>query len=173
MTAKVKIKSYNQEELLIIAFKTKMTTFNEKQDDHPSYSFTQLFRGTLRGLRTEEEYEALAKSSVGTWFASKFGDGDVKKIDGSEVCRMLLESKDMVKKRNMLNITFPYTYVANPEEPQMIKIYDPLQCGSGCSTSSPDPWWVFSRVEPAEEELRDLMTPKEEKSGIVSRLFGR
>ena len=135
-------------------------------------SFIELFRGRLIGVMSEDEYDALAGSLDGAWIAVDFSadEARVSSVSGEEAGKMMADMRDEIKARNMLNVTYPYTYVHTPEAPRMIKLYDPRRCGSGCSTSSPDPWWVFSTTPPAEAELEELK-PSRKRKGLRG-LFG-
>lgn len=137
-------------------------------------TFLELFKGRLFGVMSEEDYDALAASLTGEWIAVDLGAGEVRVVEmtGSEVGDTMRELRDKVKSRNMLNVTFPYTYVHTPRAPRMIKLYDPINCGSGCSTSSPDPWWIFSVVRPERSELDSLNRPgQKEKPNFFRRLL--
>lgn len=136
-------------------------------------TFSELFKGRLDGVMSEEDYERLAGGLDGRWFAVEAGSGAVMELSGAEAGERLLGLRDEVRARNMLSAKFPYTYVHTPSAPKMIKTYDPLKCGSGCSTSSPDPWWVFSAVRPAPEEIERLLPAPARKKGLAARLLGR
>jgi len=139
-----------------------------------SDSFTGIFTGRLEGILSEEGYSALAASLKGEWLAIKFAEGAIERRVGEWVGETLEKLRAEVKARRMMNISFPYTYVHTLDNPKMIKIYDPSCCGSGCSsTSSPDPWWVFSAVEPGDGELEALRKTKpEERMGLLGKIFG-
>lgn len=140
-------------------------------------SFADMFRGPLRGIRSEEEYESLAKSLTGMWSAIKFAGGEngILAVDGAKAGDMMIALRDEIKLKKLLSGAIPYTYVHTPDSPKMIKLYDPLKCGSSCSAGSPEPWWIFSTVEPEEGELetikKALMAPQPEKAFFKNKFF--
>ncbi|MBF0171254.1 MAG: hypothetical protein HQK87_09235 [Nitrospinae bacterium] len=123
-----------------------------------SPTFTGLFTGRLVGIMEKDGYDRLGPSLTGRWFLVPFSDGDAGAhgADAADAAALLLRLADEVKGRNLMSATYPFTYVHTPDDPQMIKLYDPLACGSGCSSGSPMPWWVVSRVAPSADELASL-----------------
>lgn len=140
-------------------------------------SFVTLFTGKLRGILKEDKYIELAESLSGSWFAITFENGGskIEVIDEEGVKTRMLSMLDEVRSKNLLNSTFPYTYVHTPDDPQMVKMYDPIKCGSGCGPyGAPPPWLVLSKVEPTMEEL-EALAPKDEKkeNGFFKKMIGR
>ncbi|VAX16502.1 hypothetical protein MNBD_NITROSPINAE02-189 [hydrothermal vent metagenome] len=142
---------------------------------HEKESFGALFNGSLRGLLAEDEYKKLAQSLTGSWFAVTVDDGAgrVETIDDKAAAARMLSMLGDVKSKNLLSATFPYTYVHTPENPQMVKMYDPLQSSACGSSGRPVAWLVLSKVKPTPEEL-EAMAPKEKKkeSGFFKRIMG-
>ena len=123
-----------------------------------SHAFTDLFTGRLAGIMERTGYDRLGPSLTGRWWVTPFMDDEALpyEADASDVAALLLRLADEVAARKLMEATYPFTYVHTLDAPQMIKLYDPLACGSGCSTASPKPWWVISRVAPTTEELASL-----------------
>ncbi len=138
-------------------------------------SFGALFSGRLRGLLAEDEYERLAQSLSGPWFAVTIdnGAGRVEQIDDKSARARMLSMLGDVKSKNLLSATFPYTYVHTPENPQMVKMYDPLQSSACGSSGKPVAWLVLSKVKPTPGEL-EAMAPEEKKkkSGFLKKIIG-
>lgn len=125
-------------------------------------SFAEIYSGNLQGIMSEEQYINMAKSLTGIWFAVSFFENphESRKMSGEEAGLVLLGLYEEVKGRKSLSGTFPYTYVRDRANPVFIKVYDPKKCGGSCSTISPEPWWIFSMIEPLPEELRKIKDKK-------------
>ena len=125
-----------------------------------------LYRGMLEGMLTKEAYENLKNRVSGDmWHSIECtDDGFVQnKLSGDEVRNLMGECLRDVQKKNLVSTDHPYTYAKNPEDPLFIKIYDPMKCGSSCSVTSPRPWYVLSKKEPAEGDLDEIFPPKKKK----------
>ena len=138
-------------------------------------SFLAIFRGHLQGIMDEDAYINMAyvlqnrAIESGVWFEIIFIPGAQKNassavlkniLSGKEVGAKLLDIYDEVRERNSISGKFPHTYVKNRENPSFIKLYDPKKCGGSCSTVAPAPWWVFSMVKPAPDELLEIFKKK-------------
>jgi hypothetical protein len=139
--------------------------------------YTGWFDGRLVGLMSEADYDRLAARLAGAWIGLHFADPTAQpaSMTATDVAARLVRLKEEVAARKLLSVAFPFTYVRDPDAPTMIKLYDPRACGSGCSTSSPQPWWVFSTVAPSGAEVADLRRrfAPPAPSGFFTRLFGR
>lgn len=111
---------------------------------------------------TEESYVKMAESLEGNWYAVSFMEKNFKvnQLTGAETGAMLLDLYKEVRERKSISGKFPHTYVRDREMPVFIKLYDPKKCGGSCSTVAPDPWWIFSQVEPTHDELTFLLKNK-------------
>ena len=132
-------------------------------------SFISVLKGRLFGVMNEEEYVNMAQSLPGdqTWYGLLFspevkGKSPVSPvaISGGEVGKKLLELYEEVKKRKSISGKFPHTYVNDRNAPGLIKLYDPGKCGGSCSTTAPDPWWIFSTLKPETSELSQVFAKK-------------
>ena len=114
-------------------------------------SFKELYQGRLEGFLFEKQYDAFVDSLSGneTWYRYEFANGDLNfsETTMTGVKDQLLEFRHMISARKQHN-TFPFTYVHNTSSPNLIKVYDPIKCGSSCSLTTPDPWWIFTRIRP-------------------------
>ncbi|MBI4666078.1 MAG: hypothetical protein HY751_06700 [Nitrospinae bacterium] len=138
------------------------------------YTFGGLFTGTLSGILLEEDYDTLACSLEGCFYAVDWKENHVARMMGNQVGDTMNMLKQDVCGRKALSVRFPFTYVHTLGSPKMIKLYNPADCGSGCSTSSPSPWWVFSVVAPGPGEIEDLKKPScAESKGFLARLIGK
>ncbi|MDH5680438.1 MAG: hypothetical protein OEZ36_02545 [Spirochaetota bacterium] len=136
-------------------------------------SFKEIYLGSFRGMTKEESYIQLTENLTGTWYSFE-PDSDlphVTEIPASELKDTLVSLANIIKARKISHITHPYTYVHQPEDPLMIKLYDPRRGGSSCSIQSPPPWYLFSRVPPAEAELKELFPHLDKKPGFLAKLF--
>lgn len=138
-------------------------------------SFEERYRGVLRGILKEEQYSDLArqvKNIPATWYGVSFEKEALKvgEFSEKETSRKLTQLHKEIIEKNYVSARFPYTYFTVENELSFIKVYHPGRCGSSCSTSAPDPWWVFSRIPPTEQELARLRPPKQKN--FISRLLG-
>lgn len=135
-------------------------------------NFLELYNGTLKGVIKEEGYIELMNSLKGEWYTMKFTPEaiEIDSMLADELKKIMSDLYEKVKTKKIAAVSHPYTYVANPEFPKIIKIYDPLNCGSSCSITSPDPTWAFSIVKPTDEDLEVLRPTK--KKGFFSKILG-
>lgn len=142
-------------------------------------SFLDLYRGRLEGILEEDRYLDLTGLVRGHWYALhftpeslelvEFGAGD----EGSrETADQLLALHREIRERKMALRKFPFTYVCQAEDPLLIKLYHPLQCSACGLGPAPEPWWVFSRVKPSENEMNELrqVRKKDGPQGFLERL---
>ena len=131
--------------------------------------FSEISQGSLEGFLFEKQYDEFVESLAGShsWFAYEFekSDHEFFEISLLELKNKLLEFRQEIRERKKHN-TFPFTYIKNTKDPLFIKIYDPVKCGSSCSLTTPDPWWVFSRVKPSREEILQLFPPRPVKKSF-------
>ena len=132
-------------------------------------NFVEISQGALEGFLYERQYDDFVGSLTEkrNWFAYDFSKGDFifLAISEEDLKERLIACRDEVKSRKKFN-TFPFTYVKNKENPVFIKLYDPMKCGSSCSITTPDPWWVFSTVNPEKEEILKVFPAKTEKKSF-------
>lgn len=130
-------------------------------------TFTEIATGTLDGILFEQQYDNLLASlnSNDEWYAAEFHHTKMEfvKLPESEVRNKLSLLRDEVKNRKKHN-TFPFTYFKNNPSPVFIKLYDPARCGSSCSLTKPDPWWIFTKILPEERELKEVFPAPKRKS---------
>ena len=136
-------------------------------------SFLEISGGSLEGFLYEKQYDTFVESLNGDeiWFAYEFSRGDMNftEVSENDVREKMLEFRRIVNERKKFN-TFPFTYIKRQTEPVFIKVYDPLKCGSSCSLTTPDPWWIFSRIKPIEEDFKKVFPVKTEKKSFFKRL---
>ena len=129
-------------------------------------SFLEIAKGTLDGILFEKQYDTLLASLQGSdeWYAAEFNHEHMQftKLAEHEVKEKLVALRNEVKNRNKHN-TFPFTYFKNNPTPIFIKLYDPARCGSSCSLTKPDPWWIFTKILPDEKELKEAFPPPAKK----------
>jgi len=128
-------------------------------------TFTAVYRGILEGVLSDTQYKSLCESLNGDWYALDFTSENrsLQSFSGDELKSHMYSLLDIVQKRNMVSVNYPYAYAKNINDPILIKVYDPMKCGSSCSTSAPDPWWIFTKIKPEIEELRGLFPEKSRK----------
>ena len=130
-----------------------------------SDDFLTTYNGLLEGVLSDTQYKSLCECVHGDWFSIEVSSEEkiVKSISGEEVKSLMFSLLDIIQKRNMVSSNYPYTYAKNIQDPILIKVYDPMKCGSSCSTSSPDPWWIFTKIKPEDDELMTLFPKKNTK----------
>lgn len=136
-------------------------------------TFTEIATGTLEGMLFEKQYDTFVNCLEGheVWYAFDFERDDFTfvEISTNDLKNKLTLLRNEVKGRKKHN-TFPFTYFKNNPHTLFIKIYDPLKCGSSCSINTPDPWWIFSRVKPHQDEFYKLFPKKETKKSFFKSL---
>ena len=136
-----------------------------------SDTFLNTYRGMLEGVLSDTQYKALCESVNGDWYAIDFFSEErlLKKFTGEELKKHMYSLLETVQKRNMVSVNYPYTYAKDLKNPILIKVYDPMKCGSSCSTSAPDPWWIFTKIKPEDNELEEIL-PQKKGKGLFSFL---
>lgn len=121
-------------------------------------SFLDYYNGSLSGILNEKLYLQLIKAITGKWFHLDFSldKFQVSPLPAEKVASTLLSMQKKIREQEIINMTYPYTYIYKKDNPEFIKTYDPLRCGSSCSLHAPDPWGVFSKIPPTKEELKIL-----------------
>lgn len=135
-----------------------------------SQNFSDLYKSILEGVLSADAYEKLV-SNVGdtTWYGMEntgTEEMELQTLNGQQTRSILEECLASVQKRNLVSTNYPYTYAKDVENPLLIKVYDPMKCGSSCSVTAPAPWWIFSTIKPEQSEI-DSIFPKKKK-----KLFG-
>ncbi len=136
---------------------------------HFMYIYNDFFKGIIK----EDDYIHFVSTLSGNWFALDFNQDElgIQIINDSQLHELMNDLYKLVKEKKITHVTHPYTYVHQPDNPQMIKLYDPRKGGSSCSIQSPDPWWVFSTMEPTIDDLSILKPPKRKLSKMFSKWF--
>jgi len=150
---------------------------NKVDGDVAAFGFMEMYQSVLNGVMDLDQYRLLAENLSGQWcginILSDSGEQPVVlKFSAEQLKGKLFELQELVVSKKIMNTSFPYTYIYTRENPRLIKLYDPQRCGGSCSTSAPDPWWIFSSVEPTEEEYETLIAPyrKKQQKGFFSFL---
>jgi hypothetical protein len=127
-------------------------------------TFLAMYRSMLEGVLSDTGYIDLVDSVRGEWYGFDYQallaagvENEIPLLLENEVRERLISLLDSVRARRLATISYPYAYATDLKKPDLIKVYDPSRCGSSCSTKSPDPWWIFSRIRPSCEELKVIL----------------
>ncbi len=137
--------------------------------------FMSRFRGYFRGCLRWEELDALwarLRTDADGWYLYAVGeDPPVESLDPVRFSEMLAEL-DALLRREHDESYCGIVYVDNPEQPTLVKVYDPNNLGSVCGPGfgpPPLPGWVISRLPPSRLETS---APPENRRRWWRKLFG-
>jgi hypothetical protein len=136
--------------------------------------FHEHYRGYFAGILKWEELDLLwqtVNNSNRQWYLYAVGAEPPTEPVASEQLAHSLREIDQLLRREHAESYCGIVYVDSPENPQMIKIYDPDNLGVSCgfSKNPPLPGWIVSTIPPAPIESAAQMTRSRER--WWSRLF--
>jgi hypothetical protein len=104
---------------------------------------------SLTGLLHWQRVDDLVKQvkAMGPWYvhSPEQGNDSLMVLQGNQAGDFLAQRAEDIKTRRC---GAGWIYVHTPKNPSWIKIYDPLKCGSSCSTTAPDAWWEMELNDP-------------------------
>ena len=122
-------------------------------DVPPKSEFLHRFNGRLVGIRRWRDLDHLVARLHGSpngWFVYLVGEAPPEQPrDASDFLRFVDQTRSMLRRDHDHDFC-GIVYVDDPENPGLVKIYDPNSLGSACSSSSQPvlPGWVLSRWPP-------------------------
>jgi hypothetical protein len=121
-------------------------------------TFQELYQSPFSGLIKKDLFDKTLENMNDrtTWYEVVPDTTEVTAIDGSKASARLLEWVSRVEKKGH-HSRLDWFYADQPERPQMIKLYNPLNCG--CSGGESVPWMIFTTVKPSEEDLKQFEKP--------------
>ena len=140
-----------------------------------SNPFLQAFRGSFLGLRKWEDldtfWEILRKKTDDHWFIYAIGESVPESPASSVQLLSFIEHVNSLLRREHQEDYCGIVYVDDPQNPAMIKIYDPNNLGVVCgfSNNPPLPGWIISRLQPV--ELSSTMFLPQNRRRWWQRLF--
>jgi hypothetical protein len=142
------------------------------QNTPPYYqAFSGRFSGVLHWDQLDELWKILQEAGSDDWFIYAVGDSP------PEESSLYLELENFIKEVNTLlrqdhdESYCGIVYVDNFTQPTFIKIFDPNNLGTSCSTglAPPLPAWVLSKMPPI--DLPSAMPPTQSRKRWWKRLF--
>lgn len=146
----------------------------QTSDIFPDSPFWTQYRGRFFGILNWPDVDRFwndMSAHNGGWYVFDPSEPAPEQPATAEDWRNVLgQARDMINSRRDLSHCGA-VYLDNPENPSMVKIFDPAAMGSSCSISTAPilPRWIFSRSRP--ESLPP--TPEPEKPTILQRITGR
>ncbi len=141
-------------------------------------SYEALYGGHLKGLLQWRQFDDLwarLREEPEGWFVRDFSDRSIPEhpTPAAEFLAFLDEAEAFLRRRHREDYC-GFIYLDDTGNPTFIKVFDPRKMGSSCSCSTEPvpPRWTISRTRPV--LAADLAPPqeKEERKGILARLFG-
>lgn len=116
-------------------------------------AFRGSFTSTLRWPQLDALWERLRAEPDG-WYVYAVGEQPPVEPVAAEALGRFIDGIDELLRREHDEDYCGIVYADNPEEPAMVKIYDPNNLGVSCgySDNPPLPGWVLSRLRPVDLE---------------------
>jgi len=137
--------------------------------------FARRMNGTLVGMLHWDQLDALwqrLRARPQGWYLCQPGEAaPTGPLDAAQLHRFVTEL-DALLRREHRQAYCGIVYADRPDEPELIKIYDPANLGSACSCSATpiQPRWVLSRLAP--ERFGGQAAAPETRPRWWKRLFG-
>lgn len=143
---------------------------------HPAPSaFAQQLNGNFKGMLRWPQLDALwvqVRAEPQGWYASQLTQPVPEHPMDVAALSRFVDEVDALLRREHQQDYCGIVFADQAERPAFIKIYDPHNLGSACSTSSTPiaPLWVLSRIKP--ERLDDAAPQPTSRRNWWTRLFG-
>lgn len=124
-----------------------MTTDNSQ---HPYFTtFKGSFSGILRWHQLDELWENVTQKNEG-WYIYAVGETPPEEPVDSEKFNLFIEEIDELLHKEHEEDYCGIVYADNRSHPEFIKIFDPNNIGTSCSTNPipPLPGWILSKLKP-------------------------
>jgi hypothetical protein len=138
--------------------------------------FEHRFTGRFIGMRRWSDYDRLAERLVRSpegWYVYMIGrEPPSAPADAVDLAEFVRSITDLIKSEHDEKYC-GIVYVDDPEQPSMVKIYDPNHLGSSCGSGGERvlPGWVLSRWRPG--RLDDGAVTPAGRLRWFARLFSR
>ena len=118
-----------------------------------SQAFLERMKGSFRGMLHWSDLDALwekVREQPAGWYISMAGDPPPQETVSPEALLAFVNEVDALLRREHDCTHCGIVYADDIEQPLIIKIHDPNNIGSSCSSSVPaPPRWILSRMPPA------------------------
>jgi len=139
--------------------------------------FIDAYRGYFRNMLKWEEldqlWENLRQQPQKAWYLYAVGEAPPQQTTGHEQLEHFLEQIDTLLHSEHEEDYCGIVYADNPDDPTLIKIYDPNNLGSVCGPGfgpPPLPGWVLSLLPP--RDLNAAFPPTANRRRWWQRMFG-
>jgi hypothetical protein len=126
--------------------------------------FLEAFRGSFRGILQWEQldrlWDAVRAQAQRGWYIYAIGEEPPRTPADPERLESFLREIDALLRREHEEDYCGIVYADNPEQPALVKIFDPNNLGVVCgySDNPPLPGWVLSAQPPCELKARQPVT---------------
>jgi hypothetical protein len=119
--------------------------------------FNARLKGTFHGILQWQQLDALwDRLKAGHWFFYQVGETvPTAALSGGELAARIAALDTLLREEHDYDYC-GIVYVDHPEQPSLVKVYDPNNLGSACSRSTvpPTPLWILSIAQPALVEVQ-------------------
>lgn len=159
--------------------KSASTTFTkpETAKDEFHTAFTGRFEGILRWNQLDELWEhvnaSVDKEGKGgkSWYIYAVGEAPPEKTVNADELKKFITEIDVLLRREHDEDYCGIVYTDSTQAPNYIKIFDPNNIGTSCSTAKtpPLPGWILSTIKPI--DLPNALSPPNNRKRWWNKLF--
>jgi hypothetical protein len=116
-----------------------------------SQEFLQRMKGAFRGMLHWHDLDALwvaVRTNPEGWYVSMVGEQPAQQTMPADALDRFIDEVDTLLRREHECSHCGIVYADDIEQPTFIKIYDPGNIGSSCSSTAAPPRWILSRSQP-------------------------
>ncbi len=116
-----------------------------------SHEFHERLRGRFRGMLHWSDLDALwavVRAQPEGWYISMLGEEPAQQPMAAEALNEFITEVDALLRREHDCTHCGIVYADDIVEPTLIKIHDPANIGSSCSSTPVPPRWMLSRMQP-------------------------
>lgn len=130
---------------------------------HYSSEFSRKLNGYLCGMLHWTQLDTLwlqVRAQPQGWYASQTGEAlPASPLEAPALDKFVTEVDALLRREHQYDFC-GIVYVDDPEQPTLIKIYDPHHIGSfcGCSSTPIPPRWLLSRCPPEPSQNDPVVT---------------
>lgn len=117
-----------------------------------SEEFLNRMQGTFRGMLHWRDLDALwakVRAQPAGWYLSMSGESLPQETAAPETLLTFVTEVDALLRREHDCTHCGIVYADDAEHPALIKIHDPNNIGSSCSSTPAPPRWILSRMPPS------------------------
>lgn len=113
-------------------------------------AFSSRFSGILRWHQLDTLWEVLHNEASDQWFIYAVGETPPQSCSAYTDVALFIKEIDQLLRHDHDEDYCGVVYVDDPKQPRFIKIFDPNNLGSSCSTglAPPLPAWILSKMPP-------------------------